>query len=390
MIVTLNKKKNASGTYSLYLQYNNKKEYLGLTLLKGKDKKDENEKTLLIAEQVRAMRQLELMQEAHNLKPQKKVPTFNAAWADFVKQKNSQGHNSVSVARNEKYKLVKKYIDELSPGITLFDFDIRWASKWIDWLAKDKGCKHNYVGALCNVVISFLHFVDDNELLHIEKKVFKALRLKEEELDIFFHDIEELKKMLHKDLSAKPNLEDTRDKYCLGCMLGMRISDLFDSLKILNQQNEDAFDSEGTLKVDIIKRTAIKTREAIKIPLRKEAKELIKKILSRSGGYRVVSEPIYNEEIKTVGELCEIDQNITMVHGKRKFKAGQTYKKYEVMSSHMARSTFICQMIEQDVHFQKIMAMTGIKDVNTLKKYASVMDNTLRETMLQVEFAQKL
>lgn len=306
----------------------------------------------------------------------RKVITFDSAWAEFVQMKTHQGHKSVGVARKQKYDLVKRYMSEMSPGLTLQSIDIKWAARWVDWLMKEKGAKQNYVCALSNVTISFLHYCDDNKIIEVPKKTFKALRQDEEDLDIPFHPIEELRAMLKKDLSKYPDLEDTRNKYCLQCMLGMRVSDLFTC----------AWD----MKQDLIKKAAIKTREDITIPLRTEAKELIRKMLTREGGYREIHETVYNKEIKEVGELCGLDHWVTMVHGKRQFKAGEKYHKYLLMSSHMARATFICQMIELDVHYKKIMAMTGIKDVNTLKKYAAVMDVTLVETMAMVEEKQAL
>ncbi|MCW3125848.1 MAG: integrase [Bacteroidetes bacterium] len=303
--------------------------------------------------------------------------TFASAWEDFVDAKNNQGNESVSLARNAIYTRVKRYLDEFDPGLGLTSFDVRWAGRWVNWLIKTKKCKQNYALGLCNVVISFLHHLADTmELIHVQRKVYKKLRPKEEDLDIFFHTTDELRMMLGTDLSRWPDLADTRDKYVLQCLVGMRISDLFSC-------DWDPNDM-------VIQKAAIKTRETITIPLRTEARELIRRMLTREGGLRMIPEPVYNREIKLVGERCGIDQWVTMVHGKRKFKAGLKYRKHEIMSSHMARATFICQMIEMDVHYKKIMKFTGIKDVKTLDKYAEVMQTVLQEAMDMVERKQAL
>jgi integrase len=306
----------------------------------------------------------------------KKAATFDDVWKEFYQDRTHQGHTSISIPRIQLYNRTKRFIDDFSPGITLSGFDLKWTGRWINWLAVNKDFKQNTVGTICNVVIAFLNFANDNGYIQLDGKVTKKLRQKSEACDILFHPTAELQAMLACDLSKRPNLADTRDRYCLQCMVGLRVSDLM------------SYDwKEGE---DYVRMKAQKTGEEIVVPLRSEAKALIKRLLSRPGGMRKINDQDYNEEIKDVGRLAGVTEEIYFVHGKRQFKAGHSYPKYKVMSSHMARATFICQMIELGVHYKMIMTMTGIKDVKTLDHYATVLDMVLKAIFTDIEKRQNL
>ena len=77
-----------------------------------------------------------------------------------------------------------------------------------------------------------------------------------------------------------------------------------------------------------------------------------------------------------------------IVKGFRKHKPGTIIRKYLIMSSHMARATFICQMISCDIQSKKIMKMTGITEEKTLDHYAEVVDQSLLNSIAKVESLQ--
>jgi site-specific recombinase XerD len=155
-------------------------------------------------------------------------------------------------------------------------------------------------------------------------------------------------------------MEHTKDLFLLHCYTGLRISDFFE----LGLKNID-------LKNKVITSIAKKTSEKSEIPITDKALEILRKYqlkLPFPKGSSTKKFMTYNKNIRELCELCGIDQEIEVVEGKGANQDKNVYKKYELMSSHKARKTFISLLKEAGVPDHIIIIFTG-QSKNTIKSY---------------------
>ena len=83
----------------------------------------------------------------------------------------------------------------------------------------------------------------------------------EEEVDAIYLNMEEINEIYHLDLSEYPHLSNYRDDLVLGCLTGLRFSDLSELMK-------------DDLRKEMLFKKQKKSEHWVGIPLRNEALEI--------------------------------------------------------------------------------------------------------------------
>lgn len=296
--------------------------------------------------------------------------TFENIYNQFMHDKTHKGNQSVSFGRFKHYRSFKNLLYEFDSKIEVVKFTTKYYERFMEFLT-DKDYNDNTISSKINMLKTFLNWYRKTRKTNALDDVLENMTYKKHHNDTFFHTSSELQALLTAEI-LQPHLAVTRDLYCLQCMTGIRFSDLISHKWVF----ED----------DFLRKVTQKTKEEIIVPLRKSAKEIIERLKLQD--FPTKSNVKFNLQIKEVGRIAGITNEVLIVKGKRKHKAGDIVPKYKLMSSHMARATFICQMIELDVHNKKIKKMTGIKKDATLDHYSEVVDTSLRDTMEKVEILQ--
>lgn len=143
---------------------------------------------------------------------------------------------------------------------------------------------------------------------------------------------EEIDAIYKLDLSHDISLDNIRDNAIIGLWTGLRISDFNKNLDVKNIDGE------------YISIKTQKTGAWVTVPLHYQVREVLKK---RHGNLPVKSsDKHFNEKIKIICMLAKIDQEIKggkiVVDEKTKVKRKVygTYKKYDLISSHVCRRSF--------------------------------------------------
>jgi integrase len=175
-------------------------------------------------------------------------------------------------------------------------------------------------------------------------------KISEEAFDVYLTE-EEIAKIAAVKLSGK--LDHVRDWFILDCYTGLRVSDLTQ----LSKQNY----SKGYITI-----ANEKTDTKVVIP----AHDLVKKIRIKHKGFPppVTSHEI-NIYIKTICRSAGIDQDVLHTITKGGKRVDTYLKKYEMISNHTARRSFITNMRKKGVPDTIVMKLAGISSVLTLKKY---------------------
>jgi len=125
-----------------------------------------------------------------------------------------------------------------------------------------------------------------------------------------------------------------------------------------------------------------KTRDSPKIPILPQAQE----ILDRYEGMCPTALPTTsnqkaNDYIKELGKLVEVDTPISIIRyqGAKRFE--ETFPKYEKLTTHTARKTFVTLALEKGMRPEVVMKITGHKDFKAMKPYIKIVDDVVGDEM---------
>jgi integrase len=307
---------------------------------------------------------------------------FNAAFETFCNYlKHTEKRSPLTI---NKYHNLKRLLDFFSnnsgQSLTFENIDIQFYHSFQAYLydgehdVEGTGKKHrpkvkmkkNTVGKMLKMLKRFLkycHICDITEAVHYMK--FKSFSEEVEKIALTFDDL----KALHKvDLKDAYILQDVRDVFLFACYTGQRYSDVaglrWDDIegkfwKLTEQKTGD-------------KRTVILLPPALEI-IKKHSKEMLP--------LPVKSNAQTNALLKELGEKAGLNKAVKiteMIEGKKKPK---TYKKFELISFHTARRTFITLSEEMGLRRDIAKAMTGHKDDRTYQKYNKITVETIAEEL---------
>lgn len=144
--------------------------------------------------------------------------------------------------------------------------------------------------------------------------------------------VDEINSVYKLDLSHDMYLDNVRDNFVIGLWTGLRVSDFNKNLDLSN------------IHGDYIQIKTQKTSTWVTIPVHQQVRAILDK---RFGNLPVkTSDRFFNEKIKTICMLAEIDDEVeggvskVDKHTKRKRKVYGRYKKYQLISSHVCRKSF--------------------------------------------------
>jgi site-specific recombinase XerD len=169
------------------------------------------------------------------------------------------------------------------------------------------------------------------------------------------------------------SLDRARKLFVLGCWTGLRV--------------ENYLEIDPEIHVDLqkgfIHAIANKGGVKLRIPLHKLIREIVE-----SGGFpESVSQQKLNKQIKVLGKLAGLTENImytkTIGNKIKKF----TQPKYELLKTHTARRSFASNLLVRGVPEAYIMAVTAHSTVSSFRKYvAQVRKDTLTSKLADFDF----
>lgn len=192
--------------------------------------------------------------------------------------------------------------------------------------------------------------------------------------EIIFLTVEELNKLQNAKIPEQKNyLVQVRDVFLFCCFTSLRYSDV-----------------KALRKADIINGNAIrvvtqKTTDGLIIELNEKAQSILAKYKdyqSKDGcALPVISNQKYNEYLKELGELAELNEETRIVYYKGNQRFDEFYPKYQLLTSHVARRTFVVTALLLGIPVEVIIRWTGHSDYDALKPYVAIVDQLKKSEM---------
>lgn len=246
-------------------------------------------------------------------------------------------------------------------------------------IKKDKAIIH-YKGKYQNDTINknmsnikwFLSWADDKGYFDMSKIENFKQRFKKTKKEIIFLTWEELMKVYNIDLTGHPEKEKTRDMFCFCCFTSLRYSDM-QNLKWANV-------SEDSIYV-----VTKKTSDALVIDLNIYSKAILDKYRKITGSeinvFQEKSSQKMNIRLKEICKMCCIDTPvmITEMYGSERKEI--IVPKYELITTHCGRRTFISNAIIMGIPPNIVMKWTGHSDYKAMMPYIAIADEERKKSM---------
>src|SRR5690606_31725103 len=125
----------------------------------------------------------------------------------------------------------------------------------------------------------------------------------------------------------------------------------------------------------------VKTKEILKIPLLSKTKEILQKYLKDDDFIKPISNQKMNQYLKEICKLAKIDAPVSMTKYSGNKRIEVSEPKYNLISTHTARRTFITLSLEKGMRPEVVMKISGHKDYRTFKKYIKLVDKVVKNEM---------
>ena len=163
----------------------------------------------------------------------------------------------------------------------------------------------------------------------------------------------------------KKALARVRDVFCFCCFTSLRYSDV---AKLSRSDVKDTFISIVTQK----------TTDGLKIELNKYSKAILEKYknvhFQNDKALPVISNVKMNVHLKDMGEIVKLDESQRIVYFKGNERIEEVYPKYNLLTTHCGRRTFIVNALFLGIPAEVVMRWTGHSDYKAMKPYIKIVD----------------
>lgn len=294
----------------------------------------------------------------------------------------------------KQYRLVRglfrRYCSDSGIELRFEDINMIFYNDFKKWFYA-QGYSTNYFGSVIKDLKRIMNEARDVDKLHTcDEYRTRNFSAPKEEVDNIYLTEDELLKIhrlvIDKQFIMKcyPDLLErkcsiraraygkARDMFLIGAFTGLRFSD-FSRLK--DQNITDTI----TLKTQ-------KTGAKVVVPIH----WVVREILDRGYDFsRTMSNQKLNEYIKEVSRLAGIDGPVTLNRSVGGNDVEETFRKYELVSSHTARRSFATNAYKAGVPTIAIMKITGHKRESNFLKYIKVTEEENAEILKMHDFFRK-
>ncbi|MCZ2132642.1 MAG: site-specific integrase [Bacteroidetes bacterium] len=279
-------------------------------------------------------------------------------YAEFEAQhKRKVNEGTMKVLRTVKNHLRQWYgkdevkITEFAAKKTSADFT--------DFLYGEKELTDNSAHKIMRTLRQFVNWQESTYGTEFPKGFLSGEKtgIKQREADVIALTDEELRRLVALDLTDAPNLDNVRNLFVVACFTGLRFSDV-SRLKPEHLQGEN------------IRLQVTKTRSGVTIPLHPQLAEFIAGLQGRGAfPFNAISNQRANNLLKRIGELAEIVELREVVRYRRGVQIARTVPKYDLLTTHTGRRTFVTLCLQKGLLPDTIKLTTGHKTLSSFEKY---------------------
>lgn len=272
----------------------------------------------------------------------------------LISEKESNPIYSESLAR--KYRNVVAKLTAFNKSLTFENIDIDFLNKWTSYLFTEYKLSTNTVSRYVKFLKTLLNESTERGYNTCTSYKSRKFSIKQTKTVYPYLTLEELDKIYNTKVVHERH-ENAKIQLLMGCYSGQRHSDwhrlTLDNITRIGDR-------------DYFRISNQKTRDIVHIPAFEKLKILINK----------KSHPIANQKfniyVKELCKLAEIDSTFSKPVYKGNEMEIMTYKKHEIVSSHIARRSFVCNSLLAGVPRHIIMKVGGWTTEDSFNRYCQL------------------
>lgn len=199
---------------------------------------------------------------------------------------------------------------------------------------------------------------------------YRKYNVPEEDVEIISLTADELQLLINAVITD-PRLDEARDLFLFGCFTGARYSD------VSACHPDDIRGTTWHLRMH-------KTRSAIQIDLNNMARSIIAKYQDRGQWLARIGHIHINRLLKKLGRQIGLDEPVRITRYRGTRKEEMRGPKWQFLSTHMARKTFVTLSLERGMRPEVLMSFTGHRSFKTMKRYIAHTEKSRKEEMERV------
>lgn len=176
----------------------------------------------------------------------------------------------------------------------------------------------------------------------------------------------------HTFLPHQGALERVRDVFVFQCYTGLRYSDVA-KLK------------RSDIKANTLRIVTKKTVDGLYIELNDHSQAILDKYKDNvfPGGLAlpVISNEKMNAHLKTLGQMCQLEEPTRIVWFKGNERKEEVLPKWALLTTHVARRTFVVMALQLGIPPEVIMRWTGHSDFKAMRPYMAIVDELKKNAM---------
>lgn len=283
--------------------------------------------------------------------------------------------NEWTSSTKEKFTALRHHLQKFDKNLDLATFDDDKAQAFVSYL---HGCgfRNTTIKKQVSFLKWFLRWANANDyFMGKTHDTFKP-KLKGtsvESKEIIYLSKDEVRALQEMDFNESQGaLERVRDVFLFCCFTGLRYSDV---------RKLTRFDIRDGVIVFVTKKTV----DGIRVELNKHSQAILDKYKDANFqgnlALPVISNEKMNAHLKDLGKLAGLETPTRIVYFKGNTRHEDVFPKWQLMTTHVARRTFVVNALRLGIPPEVIMRWTGHSSFEAMKPYMKIIDEVKRNAM---------
>lgn len=290
-------------------------------------------------------------------------------WDEYVNERSSVINWSDNTRKLQN--TVRSRLYAFNPDLRVCDLSKRTLQRFLEWLQKNgyNNSTSRKTFTTVNVFLRWLHekkIIDTTECLSFRPK-FKGVS--DSNKVVVYLKWDELIKFYEYDFGSRFR-NNVRDVFCFCCFTSLRFSDAQKLMKSDVHENH----------IEVVTQ---KTTDALHIQLNDYSRAILNRHKNIDGNKAL---PVYsnqktNTALKGMGREIGLDEKIKKVHFVGSRRVEETKPKWEYLTTHCGRRTFVVNALMLGIPAQVVMSWTGHADYESMKPYIAIAEEQKEQSM---------
>ncbi|AWM34183.1 tyrosine-type recombinase/integrase [Hymenobacter nivis] len=300
-------------------------------------------------------------------------PVFWQRYDEWVNYTRAAGNVRTAQAHATAGRHLREFSE--ANGYTI-DFDTLTSTvgdRWAAYLLNTVDLTDNTINKHLGRLKSFMKWAAKRG--YTENTALDRVSWARREPDVMALSVAELGALETLPLPVGSRLEKARAWFLLACYTGLRYSDL---VSIKPQHVRPA---TATLPAHL-RLTAKKTRAVVNVPLSAAALGIVNRLLAgelASIKSQPITNPVLNRFLKELGQLAGIDSPVEVIRYRGGVADVATAPKYERLTVHTARRTFVTLNLGKGMSAEFVMKLTGHTSYKSFQRYVNLTPQRVAE-----------